>query len=80
MLLLVLPSTRSESSSSDLALGRETALLGKSAQFQCSVQNPDEAEDAAEVVVWWQAKGRNITNSERFQVRGYCIKWSLNVC
>ena len=35
----------------------ETALLGKRAQFQCSVQSPN----AAEVEIWWEFEGRNIT-------------------
>ncbi len=38
----------------------ETALLGKRAQFQCSVQSPN----AAEVEIWWEFEGRNITQDE----------------
>lgn len=38
----------------------ETALLGKRAQFQCSVNS----SDAAEVIIWWQFQGRNLTRQE----------------
>ncbi len=37
----------------------ETALLGKRAQFQCSVQSPD----ASEVMIWWQFEGKNLTTT-----------------
>lgn len=43
----------------------ETALLGKRAQFQCSVQSPN----AAEVEIWWEFEGRNITqDDEHYEV------------
>ena len=47
--------------------GRETALLGESATFRCAVQGPDG--DAAEVDIWWQFEGKNVTLSDRVQVR-----------
>ena len=46
--------------------GHETALLGKLAQFECSV---DSGANAAEVQIWWQVKGKNISQEqEKFQV------------
>ena len=43
----------------------ETAVLGKRAQFQCSVQSPN----AAEVEIWWEFEGRNITqDDEHYEV------------
>lgn len=43
----------------------ETALLGKRAQFQCSVQSPN----AAEVEIWWEFEGKNITqDGEHYEV------------
>ena len=47
--------------------GRETALLHESATFRCAVQGPDG--DAAEVDIWWQFKGTNVTLNDRVQVR-----------
>jgi len=46
-------------------VGREVALLSKTATFECSVQSPDAA---AEVDIWWQAKGQNLTNGDRFSI------------
>jgi hypothetical protein len=46
----------------------ETALLGKRAQFQCSVQSPN----AAEVEIWWEFEGRNITQDGlHYEVSSY---------
>lgn len=54
-------------SSPSVGRGHETALLGKLAQFECSV---DSGANAAEVQIWWQVKGKNITKEQqKFQVK-----------
>lgn len=55
----------------------ETAVLGKRAQFQCSVQSPN----AAEVEIWWEFEGRNITqDDEHYEVRTIMeMKANLNI-
>ena len=45
--------------------GEATAILGKKAQFDCSVKSPD---NAAELEIWWQFGSKNITNSDRFDI------------
>ncbi len=40
-------------------------LLERRAQFQCSVKSPDAV---AEVDIWWEAGGNNLTNSDRVEV------------
>ncbi len=66
MFHLSLCATLAPAEESPLLKGREVALLGKEALFRCSVQSPD---DAAEVHIWWQTKGRNISNSDRYEVQ-----------
>lgn len=45
-------------------------VLGKRAEFKCSVKSADESA-AAEVDIWWQFGNQNISQSERFKVGRY---------
>lgn len=70
---VALAATLCVTSASDIA-SKETVLVGKEATISCSVKSQQsesgsEENSAADVAIWWQFQGKNVTNSDRFAVR-----------
>lgn len=50
---------------SDANVSEEASKLNERATFHCKVKSPD---GAAELELWWQNKGENITNTDKIKV------------